>query len=183
MVRPVYAGLFCAILTGRTTEIMRVVFFVGEPGTGKTTRMREILAEYRKVEVDEMVVDGPVKYHRFNKQKVLVLGIYDDSTFAGTDRLSKSCGPTFRQWLIDNEDKYRDWGMFMEGERFMNDKTLPTLFEQESMKLVCLKVSEAELERRRVARNNTQNEKWLKGMKTRVANVCKNYSHEIEVIG
>jgi hypothetical protein len=179
MVRPVYAGLFCAILTRTTTEIMRVVFFVGEPGTGKTTRMREILAEYRKVEGDEMVVDGPVKYHRFNRQKVLVLGIYDDSTFAGCDKLSKSCGPTFRQWLIDNEDKYRDWGMFMEGERFMNDKTLPTLFEQESMKLVCLKVSEAELERRRVARNNTQNEKWLKGMKTRVANVCKAYPHEI----
>jgi hypothetical protein len=72
--------------------------------------------------------------------------------------------------------------MFMEGERFMNDKTLPALFEQESMKLVCLKVSEDELERRREARNNTQNEKWLKGMATRVANVCKNYSHEIEVI-
>ena len=70
------------------------------------------------------------------------------------------------------------WQMIMEGERFMNDKSLPLLFQQESMKLVCLKVSEEELERRRKARNNTQNETWLKGMKTRVANVCDKYRHE-----
>ena len=162
---------------------MRVTFYFGEPGTGKTTLVRGILAEYRKVEQDEMVVDGPVKYHRFNKQKTLVLGIYDDSTFAGTDRLSKSCGPQFRQWLVDNAEKYADWGMFMEGERFMNDKTLPSLFEQESMNLVCLKVSEEELERRRAARNNTQNESWMKGMKTRIANLRKRYTHTVEVIG
>jgi len=145
--------------------------------------VRGILAEFRKVEEDEMVVDGPVKYHRFNKQKTLVLGIYDDSTFAGCDRLSKSCGPQFRQWLVDNEEKYKDWGVVLEGERFMNDKTLPSLFQQESMNLVCLTVSEEELERRRASRNNTQNESWLRGMKTRVANVCKNYPHSIEVIG
>jgi hypothetical protein len=161
---------------------MRITFWIGEPGTGKTTRMREILAEYRKVERDEMVEDGPVKYHRFNKQKVIVLGIYDDSTFAGTDRLSKSVGPKFREWLTTNSEKYADWGMFMEGERFMNAPSLEALFNQESMNLVCLEVSEEELERRRKARNNTQDPKWMKGMKTRVANVCKNYPHKVEVI-
>lgn len=162
---------------------MRICFFVGEPGTGKTTRMRGILAEYRKVEEDELVEDGPVKYHRFNRQKVIVLGVYDDSTFAGCDRLSKSVGPKFREWLVDNAETYRDWAMFMEGERFMNGPSLEALFKQEAMKLVCLKVSEEELERRRKARNNTQDAKWLKGMATRVANVCKAYPHEVEVIG
>jgi hypothetical protein len=161
---------------------MRVTFYFGEPGTGKTTRMREILSEYRKVEQDELVEDGPVKYHRFNRQKIIVLGIYDDSTFAGCDRLSKSVGPKFRQWLIDTADKYADWGMFMEGERFMNAPSLEALFNQESMNLVCLKVSEEELERRRKARNNTQDAKWLKGMATRVANVCNTYPHKIELI-
>jgi len=119
-----------------------------------------------------------VKYHRFAKQKVLVLGIYDDSTFAGTDRLAKSVGPKFREWLVSNGEKYEGWELILEGERLMNDKTLPSLFQQESMKLVCLKVTEEELARRREARNNTQNEKWLRGMKTRVANVCDNYCHE-----
>jgi deoxyadenosine/deoxycytidine kinase len=162
---------------------MRVTFYVGEPGTGKTTLMRVILNEYRMVEPDEFVEDGPVKYHRFNKQKTLVLGIYDNSTFAGCDRLSKSVGPKFRQWLIDNAEKYKDWGLLMEGERFMNAPSLEALFQQEAINLVCLKVSEEELERRRAARNNTQDPKWMKGMRTRVENVCKNYPHSIEVIG
>jgi len=157
---------------------MRVTMYVGLPGTGKTTLVRGILEEFRKVEADELVADGMVKYHKFAKQKVLVLGIYDDTTFSGCDKLAKSVGPKFREWLVSNGEKYEGWSLILEGERFMNDKTLPSLFEQESMKLVCLKVSDEELVRRREARNNTQNEKWLKGMKTRVANVCDNYCHE-----
>ena len=162
---------------------MRVTFYFGRPGTGKTTLVRGVLNEFRKVEDDEFVVDGPVKYHRFNKQKMLVLGIYDDSTFAGCDRLSKSVGPKFREWLVDNAENYKDWGLIMEGERFMNQPSLEALFQQESMNLVCLEVNDDELERRRRSRNNTQDPKWMKGMATRVANVCNTYPHTVEVIG
>ena len=158
---------------------MFVTFYIGQPGTGKTTLMREKLAKLRKVEQDELVADGMVKYHKFEKQKTLVLGIYDESVFAGTDRLAKSVGPKFREWLVTNVESYTGWELVMEGERFMNDKTLPLLFEQESMILVCLKVTEEELVRRREARNNTQNETWLKGMTTRVQNVCNTYSHVV----
>ena len=172
-----------AILRLSTTETMRFTFYIGLPGCGKTTLMRVILNEFRMVEADEMVVEGSIKYHKFEKQKTLVLGIYDESTFAGTDRLSKSCPPKFREWLTDNAEKYEGWNVYLEGERFMNGKTLDALFQQEEMNLVCLQVSEAELERRRKARNNTQDPKWMKGMRTRVENVCKNYPHSIEVIG
>ena len=161
---------------------MNVTFFIGVPGTGKTTLMREKLAKLRKVEQDELVADGMVKYHKFEKQKTLVLGIYDDSTFAGCDKLAKSVGPKFREWLVDNAESYEGWELVMEGERFMNDKTLPLLFEQESMKLVCLKVSEEELVRRRAARNNTQSSTWLKGMTTRVQNICNTYLHEVREV-
>ena len=161
---------------------MKVTFFIGVPGTGKTTLMREKLAKLRKVEQDELVAEGMVKYHRFNEQKVLILGIYDESTFAGTDRLAKSCGPKFREWVVDNAESYEGWELLLEGERFMNDKTMPSLFQQESMKLVCLKVTEEELVRRREARNNTQNETWLKGMTTRVQNVCNTYLHEVREV-
>jgi len=156
---------------------MLVTFYIGVPGCGKTTLMRGKIEELRKVEQDELVADGMVKYHKFEKQKVLVLGIYDESTFAGTDRLAKSVGPKFREWLVANAESFEGWELVMEGERFMNDKTLPLLFEQESMILVCLKVTEEELVRRREARNNTQSSTWLKGMTTRVQNVCNTYSH------
>jgi len=156
---------------------MLVTFYIGVPGCGKTTLMRGKIEELRKVEQDELVADGMVKYHKFEKQKTLVLGIYDESTFAGTDRLCRSIGPKFREWLVANAESYTGWELVMEGERFMNDKTLPLLFEQESMILVCLKVTEEELVRRREARNNTQSSTWLKGMTTRVQNVCNTYSH------
>ena len=161
---------------------MLVTFYIGVPGCGKTTLMRGKIEELRKVEQDELVADGMVKYHKFEKQKVLVLGIYDESTFAGTDRLAKSVGPKFREWLVANAESFEGWELVMEGERFMNDKTLPLLFEQESMKLVCLKVTKEELVRRREARNNTQNETWLKGMTTRVQNVCNTYVHEVREV-
>ena len=161
---------------------MRVTFYIGVPGCGKTILMREKLAKLRKVEQDELVAEGMVKYHKFENQKVLVMGIYDESTFAGTDRLAKSCGPKFREWLVNNVETYEGWELLLEGERFMNDKTLPLLFTQESMKLVCLKVTEEELVRRREARNNTQNETWLKGMTTRVQNVCNTYLHEVREV-
>ncbi len=160
---------------------MRIIYYIGQPGTGKTTRMREILAEYSKVEADEFVKEGLVTYHKFNKQKVIVLGRYDDGTFAGTDTWSKGVGPKFRQWLIDNRETYQDWSVFGEGERLSNQPNMNAMFEEESMKLVCLTVSEDELERRRQARNNTQNESWMKGMKTRIANLCKQYPHTVEV--
>lgn len=159
---------------------MRIVYYIGCPGVGKTTLMRGILAEYSKVEEPEFVKEGLVTYHKFAKQKVLILGRYDEGTFAGTDTWSKGVGPKFRQWLLDNRETYSDWSVFGEGERLSNQPNLDAMFAEESMKLVCLKVSEDELERRRAARNNTQNESWMKGMRTRIENLCKRYPHEVE---
>jgi GTPase SAR1 family protein len=64
---------------------VKIVYYIGCPGVGKTTLMRSILAEYSKVEEPEFVKEGLVTYHRFAKQKVIVLGRYDDGVFAGTD--------------------------------------------------------------------------------------------------
>jgi chloramphenicol 3-O-phosphotransferase len=86
--------------------------------------------------------------------------------------------------VLDNADRYADWGVFGEGERLSNNPTLDHLFEHcANMKLVCLKVSEEELERRRQARNNTQDPKWMKGMQTRIDNLCAKYPHTVEVLG
>jgi len=182
MVSPVYPGLFCAILNLIMTGTMQICYYIGEPGTGKTTRMREILAEFRKVEADEWVKEGLVTYHKFAKQKIIILGKYDDGVFAGTDTWSKGVGPKFREWLTANAEKFADYGVLGEGERLSNNPNLDAMFDTGKMKLVLLKVSEEELERRRQSRNNTQNKKWLLGMKTRIRNLCNKYPHEVMVL-
>lgn len=162
---------------------MNYTHYIGEPGTGKTTLMWEKLRELREQEQDELVKEGYVRYHKFAKQKVIVFGVYEEgAVFAGTDRLAKTAPPKFREWIVANREKYDGWLLLSEGERFSNVPTLDHLFEHCNMKLVCLKVSEEELERRRAARNNTQNASWVKGMRTRIENLCKAYPHTVEYI-
>lgn len=162
---------------------MNYTHYIGEPGTGKTTLMWEKLRELREQEQDELVKEGYVRYHKFAEQRVIVLGVYEEgAVFAGTDRLAKTAPPKFREWIVANREKYDGWLLLSEGERFSNAPTLDHLFEHCNMKLVCLKVSEEELERRRAARNNVQNESWMKGMRTRIENLCNKYPHEVEMI-
>jgi hypothetical protein len=159
---------------------MQFTHYFGAPGTGKTTLMRSFLNKCRTVEVDEFMKEGLVKYHIFPKQKIIIFGDYaEDKIFAGLDATSKAIGPKFREWVITNKSKYVGWSMYSEGERFSNTVMLDFLFEHTEMELILLQVSGEELERRRIARNNTQNETWLKGMTTRVNNLASRYPHTV----
>jgi hypothetical protein len=159
---------------------MNFTHYLGVPGTGKTTLMRGKLADLRKVEEDEWVKDGYVTYHKFTQQKVLILGRYDDGTFSGTDTWAKTAPPRFRQWILDNAETFAGWQVFSEGERLSNNPTLDSLFATGNFTLVRLTVSDEELERRRQARNNTQSESWMKGMRTRIENLCAKYPHVVQ---
>ncbi len=135
---------------------MNFTHYLGVPGTGKTTLMRGKLADLRKVEEDEWVKDGYVTFHKFAKQKVLVLGRYDEGTFSGTDTWAKTAGPRFRQWVLDNAETFAGWQVFSEGERLSNNPTLDALF----------------------AMGNS--ESWMKGMRTRIENLCAKYPHTVQ---
>ena len=99
---------------------MKVVGFIGEPASGKSTYMRELMEGFGESELKE---EGMVKYHEFREQKAFVLGIYDDQVFSGTDRLSKAVGPKFRDWLtkLNSNPFYKDWTVYWEGERLSNN--------------------------------------------------------------
>jgi hypothetical protein len=158
---------------------MNLTHYFGVPGSGKTTLMREKISKLKETEEGEFVEEGLVKYHRFPSQKTLILGIYDDRTFSGTDAWSKGVGPKFRVWLQENFEKYSGWSVFSEGERLSNKPNLDAMFATGAMELVLVDVSQETLNERRAARNNTQNESWMKGMETRIRNLCAAYPHTV----
>lgn len=160
---------------------MKLTHYIGAPGSGKTTMMRQKLEALRSVEADEFVKEGFVTYHRFPQQKTIILGCYDERTFSGTDTWSKAAPPKFRQWLLDNAAKYEDYSILSEGERLSNSPTLDAMFATGNMELFLLDTPPEELERRRQSRNNSQNETWLKGMETRIRNLCNKYTHTVIV--
>jgi hypothetical protein len=145
--------------------------------------MREILSSLREKEEDQFLKEGYVTFHCFSGQKTLVLGRYDDGVFSGTDTWAKTAGPKFREWVALNAERFEGWQVYGEGERLSNNPSLDFLLEYTELDLVCLTVSEEELQRRREARGNTQNETWLRGMATRIRKLCEKYPHRVVELG
>ena len=72
---------------------MKVIGIIGEPAAGKSTVMRNLIADLGSGAVEK---EGLVAYTKFPESKTIVAGIYDEQVFSGTDRLSKGCGPKYR---------------------------------------------------------------------------------------
>jgi hypothetical protein len=156
---------------------MKVVGIIGEPAAGKSTVMRNLMFNLKEGSV---VKEGLVVYTIFPGSKVMVAGVYDDQVFSGTDRLSKSCGPKYREWLtVKNSDPaYDDWVFCWEGERFSNNKFFDFFFDNcPESKIYYLKAEEEILDERNVNRSN-QNPVWRKGMRTRMENLRSKYPLE-----
>jgi len=155
---------------------MKIKYYIGRPGVGKSTLMRGLMS---KLGESELVKEGLVVYHKFEKNKTIVLGIYDDHVFSGTDRWSKGVGPKFREWLVSMSQTHPDWTVLGEGERLSNNPSLGAMFEHGDMELFLVTVDPEELARRHAARGEAQSESWQKGMATRISNLCKKYKHSV----
>ena len=120
---------------------------------------------------------GLVVYTLFHDDKVIVAGIYDEQMFSGTDRLSKGCGPTYRNWLATKNanPEWDGWTFYWEGERFSNSKFFDFFFNECPGVQINYLVAEDEVLNERNANRSNQNPTWRKGMKTRMENLKKNY--------
>jgi hypothetical protein len=157
---------------------MKIVGLIGEPAAGKSTVMKNFIATLGGCSVQKQ---GLVTYTLFHDDKVIIAGIYDKQVFSGTDRLSKGCGPSYRQWLtqkIENPE-WDDWTFYFEGERFSNSKFFD-FFQKDcpEVSIYYLQCDENTLNERNADRSN-QNPSWRKGMATRMRNLRENYPVQV----
>lgn len=157
---------------------MKIIGLIGEPASGKSTVFRKLLAG---LGVGTVKKEGLVTYTEYPTDKVIIAGIYDDAVFSGTDRLSKGCGPKYREWLTAKcvDDTYSDWTFYWEGERFSNSKFFDFFRDECSdVTIYYLTCNEETLNERNANRSN-QNPSWRKGMATRMRNLREGYAVEI----
>lgn len=155
---------------------MKIIGICGEPAAGKSTIMRKFISSLKgegTVKKEKLVV-----YTEYPEDRVLIAGIYDEQIFSGSDRTSKGCGPTYREWLAakNTDPAYDDWTFYWEGERFSNSKFFDFFSKECSDSTIYFLNADAETLNERNKNRSNQNDTWRKGMTTRMNNLKTNYA-------
>jgi len=158
---------------------MKCLAIGGEPATGKTTLMKSIIKN----------MDGAKTFKygllagMFNeKTSIAVMGIYDgQGTFEGTDRLSMAVNKDFLSYLEAKCKGANPRHIVFEGDRLFSATNLRYILDKYQTRICILKQSEQALHKRHMARGDTQSEKFLKGRKTKIDNIQKEFSGNSEI--
>jgi hypothetical protein len=147
---------------------MRVIAIGGEPGAGKSTLMKEILNKYGFIPKFDQVKLVP--YHQAGL--AYILGKYEEGeTFSGTDRMSMAVQPEAIKFLASLD---KDAVVLFEGDRLFTSSFLEHCVENYETEIVYLETDKAVRQERYKERGSNQNETWLQGRETKIANILSN---------
>lgn len=153
-------------------EFMKQIVAVGgEPATGKTSMMRGVISRLGGDSAFKFFQYGLLRGMWNKKEKVLILGIYDEKTFAGTDRLSMAVINDAEKFMRENFKDFEDASMLFEGDRLFNKRFLDVCKEFAPTAIMVLECSEEIKAARHIKRNDTQSESWLRSRKTKLENL------------
>lgn len=145
----------------------------GEPGSGKTTLMiaffQLLICEGYKPYLFTL---GTFKGEVWNKEGMMPIyipGVWDGSTFQGTDRLSMSVSVNAGLFL----DKKPEGHLLIEGARLFTGSFLRK-FDPDWV--LILKAETKTLDKRYQDRNSAQSETWLKGRRTAIKTIEAEFS-------
>lgn len=136
------------------------ILVIGATGTGKTWVMKQLIGD-RPTEFSAGQVKG------VETNGILVLGVYDGSTFEGSDKLSMSVSKDFD--LLKSLQEAMEVDIICEGDRFTNSKFI------EMFSPIIIKI-EGDGAAGRKKRGTIQSERHIKSIKTRVDNIEPTYS-------
>jgi dephospho-CoA kinase len=147
---------------------MKIFAIGGEPGSGKSTLMKEILRKNVFSSMFDQVKLVP--YHQSGF--VYILGKYEEGqVFSGTDRMSMAVQPEAVKFLASLPDNSI---VLFEGDRLFTASFLEHCVEKYDTEIIYLETDKTIREERYKERGSDQNETWLQGRQTKIANILSN---------
>lgn len=147
---------------------MKVIAIGGEPGSGKTTLMKRIIQHYNMQPKYEDVKLVPF----LQKDNIYVLGKYEDGhVFAGTDRMSMAVQPEAIKFLATLPTESI---VLYEGDRLFTASFLEDCLDKYDLDIIYLSTYKDVRTQRYTERGSEQDETWLRGRETKIANILTN---------
>ena len=149
----------------------KITLIGGEPCTGKSTLVKTIIT--RKNINEKFEYEKLLKGHI--NDEYIVIGVYDNGLFDGTDKLSMAVQPVFKKFITKNKTKKH---IILEGDRLFKKSLIKWLTESEHFfRLIILTAEESTKKFRHIVRKDKQTESWLNSKKTTVNNIIKEFNH------
>lgn len=147
---------------------MRVFAIGGEPGSGKTTLMKEIINNFKV----EPKYDAFKLVPYLQKDNIYILGKYEEGeVFSGTDRMSMAVQPEAIKFLASLPS---DSIVLFEGDRLFTASFLEDCLSKYDLKIIYLSTDKQIRQNRYKDRGSNQNETWLQGRETKINNIMTN---------
>lgn len=141
------------------------ILLIGGCGSGKTWVMKQLISELKT----KSAKLGLFNFKLDLEKKIAIMGVYDNTTFEGSDKLSmglmKDCDLMLKSKIKN------DLSIVCEGDRFTNSTFI------NKFKPIIIKIKDdGELGRKN--RNSTQSERHIKSIKTRVERINSHFDVE-----
>lgn len=147
---------------------MKIFAIGGEPGSGKTTLMKEIIKHYKV----EPKYDAFKLVPYLQKDNIYVLGKYEEGeVFSGTDRMSMAVQPEAIKFLATLPNNAI---VFFEGDRLFTSSFLEHCLDKYDLSIIYLATHKDVRSERYKERGSNQNETWLQGRETKISNILTN---------
>jgi hypothetical protein len=153
--------------------MLKVILIGGEPATGKTTLMWELIAQLP----GERTPFCYQKVKGYFWGRVFVLGVYwRGKTFSGTDTLSMGVQPDAVKFLEHLRLEPEDAIVLAEGDRLFTHSFIAACQRlAHEMRLFVLE-ADADLKQvRHEQRGDQQSESWRRGRRTKIERICQAY--------
>lgn len=151
---------------------MKVIAIGGEPGSGKSTLMKNIMYAYHFDKCFDTFKLVPYHYSNDRNKNIYILGKYEEGeVFSGTDRMSMAVQPEAIKFLASLKD---DAVVLLEGDRLFTASFLEHCVENYDLEIIYLETDRLIRENRYKERGSNQNETWLQGRETKIANILSN---------